>query len=294
MSNKPGSVPIYGLYGETLENNYPGFVHVENIADRSNNLGWVIKEHRHSSLYQIICLFDGQASASIDGKEHELKGNSAVLIPAGTTHGFRFQPYTEGFVLTIECTVLTGSEFDQNGDLNQMLQVAQFIDFKPSDPHFSQFLKYVEAIRNEYTQFDLKRNEALVWLSKLSLLSLTRQLWQTRLFNEAGTVDTQHLTRFWTLLEAHFREHWPISQYAEHMNMSTSSLGRLCYEYMGESPKNIVQKRIMGEAKKRLLYTRQTIEEIAFSLGFKDQAYFSRIFKKSEGLTPGAYRKKIN
>ncbi|MGB3383878.1 MAG: helix-turn-helix domain-containing protein [Marinomonas sp.] len=44
------------------------------------------------------------------------------------------------------------------------------------------------------------------------------------------------------------------------------------------------------EAKRQLLYTSQSIEEIAYNLGFKDPAYFSRFFKKNTGYPPGRFR----
>lgn len=291
MSQSKTTTPIYGLYGESFKNSYPGFVHIENIAERSNDLGWLIKNHRHSKLFQVICVFEGQLQAKLDKQTRELSGNWLILIPAGVPHGFRFQPQTEGFVLTIENSVLAGSDGSQNGELNHFIQSAQMLEMQPQEDHFQQFFHYIELIREEFSRFHVKRNDALILLTRLALLSLERQLWQKRVHHEAGSTDSRHLSKFQALLEAHYKEQWSVSDYATALNMSTSTLGRLCQAYMGESPKTILQERILGESRKRLLYTRQSIEEIAFSLGFKDQAYFSRFFKKFEKVAPGKYRK---
>ena len=40
-------------------------------------------------------------------------------------------------------------------------------------------------------------------------------------------------------------------------------------------------------AKKKLLYTRDSYEEIAYALGFSTQSHFGQVFKKYAGMTPG-------
>jgi len=291
MANARAEVPFYGLYGEPLINSEPGFVHIEDIADRSEGLHWRIKAHRHSRLFQVVCVQDGRFEAMLDGDKHPLSGTWIVTIPAGTAHGFRFQPDSVGFVLSIENSVLNNSlESGNDGDMNELLQIPQLIDCSGDSEYFADLLGYIGKIREEFSQYRVKRSDALALLSELALLCLNRQIWQTQ-FHKAANTDSQSLRRFWSLLETHFREHWPVSRYAEQLHMSTSTLSRLCHEYVGESPKTIIQSRVLGEAKRRLLYSQQSIEKIAYNLGFKDQAYFTRFFKGLEGKTPGNYRR---
>lgn len=46
-------------------------------------------------------------------------------------------------------------------------------------------------------------------------------------------------------------------------------------------------------AKKKLAATNETVAAIAKQVGFEDGAYFSRVFKKLEGMTPSEYRRFI-
>ena len=46
----------------------------------------------------------------------------------------------------------------------------------------------------------------------------------------------------------------------------------------------------MQEAKRLLLFTASSVNEICYQLGFKDPAYFSRFFTRNAGITPGEYR----
>jgi len=53
----------------------------------------------------------------------------------------------------------------------------------------------------------------------------------------------------------------------------------------------LVQERIVLEAKRLLVYGKLTSQEIAFSLGYDDPSYFSRIFKKKCGVSPSEFAK---
>jgi AraC-like DNA-binding protein len=46
----------------------------------------------------------------------------------------------------------------------------------------------------------------------------------------------------------------------------------------------------MLEAKRLLYHSQSSIKEIAYELGYEDHTYFSRLFKKTVGRTPGAFR----
>ena len=294
MTGDRSNVPVYGLYGEPLKNSDPGFVHIENIAYRSKDLGWVIKEHRHRKLFQIICIFDARLEVTLGNLAHQLEGTWAISIPPGVVHGFCFQPDSKGFVLSVDNSVLLDAENNQTSNLSQLQHAPQLVEFNEGDLHFNQFLGYIKHLRQEFEQYQLGRNEALECLSRLALLSVNRQLWSKKMHLKLGNVDAQHLTKFWALIETHYKEHWPMSRYADNMYMSNSTLNRLCHEHFGVNPKALVQEKVLRDAKRLLIYTRQSVEEIAYNLGFKDQAYFSRFFKKNEGISPGHYRKKTD
>jgi AraC family transcriptional activator of pobA len=49
----------------------------------------------------------------------------------------------------------------------------------------------------------------------------------------------------------------------------------------------------MREARRNLAYTHLSISTIAYSLGYGDPAYFTRVFKRDAGVSPKAFREKI-
>lgn len=285
-------VPFYGLYGDSLKTSHPDLVHIEEIADRSRNHGWIINTHRHSKLFQVIYLQDGAVEVLLDGMTQHLTGSWIISIPTGVAHGFQFQPNSQGFVLSIDHSILMALlNIHQDIAFHNLVYLPQVIQCVEEYKSIHQFLQYIFLLRDEFNHYQIKRQDSLEGLSTLILLSLMRYLHQVNLVQQVGSGDSQLLGKFWSCLEAHYREHWTLDRYADHLHISISTLNRLCHKHTGENPKTILQERLLLEAKKRLIYTRQSVEEIAYFLGFKDQAYFSRFFKNHLGVTPGTYRK---
>jgi AraC-like DNA-binding protein len=58
----------------------------------------------------------------------------------------------------------------------------------------------------------------------------------------------------------------------------------------GKSPQEHIQLKLISIAKERIFDPSKSISEIAYELGFKYPQHFSRMFKKSTGVTPNEYR----
>jgi AraC family transcriptional activator of pobA len=55
----------------------------------------------------------------------------------------------------------------------------------------------------------------------------------------------------------------------------------------------MIEARMMREARRNLAYTNLSISTIAYTLGFADPAYFSRVFTRDAGVSPKAFRSQI-
>ncbi|WP_298904735.1 AraC family transcriptional regulator [uncultured Psychroserpens sp.] len=64
----------------------------------------------------------------------------------------------------------------------------------------------------------------------------------------------------------------------------------LIKDKVGLSVKNLMGSKRLHESLKEVAFTDKNIQEISYDLGFKDDAYFNRVFKKSTGQTPKAFR----
>jgi AraC family transcriptional activator of pobA len=100
----------------------------------------------------------------------------------------------------------------------------------------------------------------------------------------------QQIEKFRALVDVHFRERRPIENYASEMGLTAGHLTRLCREVLNVSSQDVVNMRILHEAQRELVYSADGIKRIANLVGFVDEAYFTRFFRKHTGLTPSEFR----
>jgi AraC-like DNA-binding protein len=104
---------------------------------------------------------------------------------------------------------------------------------------------------------------------------------------------TSILQSFRQLVEVHFREHWPIGDYAGELGITYDRLHAICMRTLGKSPLRLLHQRVLQEARLRLERSGNTIQEIADGLGFSDPTYFSHFFKRNTGHPPAKYRQVV-
>lgn len=107
--------------------------------------------------------------------------------------------------------------------------------------------------------------------------------------------STQHISfkNFLAILEENFRRPLGVEFYAEKLFMSSRNLNIICQNILEQSVSEIIETRKLTEAKNLLVSTDKTIAEIAYELGYNDNAYFSNVFKKKAGQTPSEFREEM-
>lgn len=111
----------------------------------------------------------------------------------------------------------------------------------------------------------------------------------------AGSVarSSQVLQHFRHLVEANFRNRWPVNRYAASIGISADRLHAICTQNLGRAPKRLVQERTMHEARIMLQNSTLSVEQIAGRLGYRDTAHFNRSFRQWVGHPPAAYRRRL-
>jgi AraC-like DNA-binding protein len=84
-----------------------------------------------------------------------------------------------------------------------------------------------------------------------------------------------------------------ISDLSKTVGVSDTQLFRLFKTHVGESPLAFFNNMKIKRAGELLRHTLIPLKEIAFSLGYEEPAYFTNQFKKTMGMSPREYRKKI-
>jgi AraC family transcriptional activator of pobA len=256
QTQRSNDIPHFGLYGESSVSQDPGFVHIEDIGARSEEIGWLIKPHRHDNLFQILCIFDGALDVQLDEETHTLSGVWAVTIPPGVVHGIRIKPDAKGIVLSLAAPLLADEGYRQTRHyFDELVSSAQTIEFQRRSVLLEQLRHYLNLIVGEFQQAETGHELMLEWLVRMVLMTLKRQFDHKQFQALSSRPSSNMLTEFRSLLENKYRKQWRVQQYAAALHTSVSSLNRLCNECVGITAKSIIQNRVLLEAKRKLIYT---------------------------------------
>ena len=102
----------------------------------------------------------------------------------------------------------------------------------------------------------------------------------------------QHLTEYFESGQLQENGIPSIEQIADYMSVSQRYLSDTLKKETGKTTTEHLQLYLIGEAKNILLQPDKSISEIAYDLGFEYPQYFSRLFKKIEGISPSEYQQK--
>jgi AraC-like DNA-binding protein len=143
----------------------------------------------------------------------------------------------------------------------------------------------------EMNTSDHIQNDMLLMLLKRLIIIITRLAKSNYVADEKLTDDKFNVIRKFNLLvEANFRSHHSVSYYAQLLNKSPKTLSNLFALYNEKTPLQIIQERVLIEAKRLLYYTDKSAKQITFELGFEDSAYFSAFFKRHTSQSPSDFR----
>jgi AraC-like DNA-binding protein len=143
----------------------------------------------------------------------------------------------------------------------------------------------------EFNTSDGIQNEMLLVLLKRLIIFITK-LAKTEFVPDVKYQDERLdiFRQFNLLVEANYHKEHTVNFYAQCLNKSPKTLSNLFAIYNQKTPLQMIQDRIVIEAKRLLTYTNKSTKEITHTLGFEDSAYFCNFFKRHTTLTPLAFR----
>ena len=100
-----------------------------------------------------------------------------------------------------------------------------------------------------------------------------------------------HIRKALRYMAAHYAEPLRIADVAETLRLSPGYFAALFRQTVGESFNAYLMRIRIEESKLLLLSTADSLTDIAVALGFSDQSYFCKVFKKHVGISPGKYRR---
>ncbi len=163
--------------------------------------------------------------------------------------------------------------------------------FTPSDAGFQKISGILSAIQQTAVSTsyirDMEINEKLTTL----LTELMRNSWNPEQ-RENISQKRKDLRNVREYIDTHYTEDIKLDNLAQMFFINKFYLTRIFKEQYGTTINNYVTQVRITNAKKHLRFTDMTVEQIGAKCGYNDSNFFIRVFKRSEGMTPGEFRSK--
>ncbi|MDH4460288.1 MAG: AraC family transcriptional regulator [Flectobacillus sp.] len=249
--------------------------------------------HRHDDFYEILFLTQGEGIHTIDFQQYAIRPNTIFFLSPGQIHELALSEDVQGYII-----LFTSSFYHFNKtDPHKLFELPFFYNLSQETPPI--YLDNAECIQtltnlfreaiSENKQYLSDKDEAIRALLDLILIQCKR-IYPLSQQDEKTNKGKIIVKRFKQLIEEKCKENLSVKDYANLLAISPNYLSETVKSVTGRTSTDLINDRMILEIKRLLKHTDMGISEIAYSLNFADQSYFSKYFKKLTGLSPLEFR----
>jgi AraC-like DNA-binding protein len=249
--------------------------------------------HGHT-FYHLVLFTQGAGSHTIDFESFIVQQRQVYFMVPGQVHSWSFEGFTDGYIINFSAaffnTFLLNPAYPANfsffsGDLKDAV-------IELPDEVYHQVVALFEEIIRETESTELQATDMLRVLI-LRLFILINRLNSNPETKGPASYNQTLLKNFHKLIEANYTRLKLPKDYAELLYITPNHLNAICKDLAGKQAGELIRDRTLLEAKRMLTNPQLNIAAIAYELNFNDNSYFTKFFKKVEGITPEEFRKKI-
>lgn len=250
--------------------------------------------HR-TGFYHILWFQKGNPTHLVDFNPVKIKPNTILFLNKDTVQRFDKKGGFDGkailFTDNFFCKTETDTKYLRSSILfNDLFSVSQ-IQISKTASLFADLFKLMEKeLENEkdISQSDILKN----LLHNFLLLSERERRKQDFTEIKKGD-DLDYVLLFKDLLETNYRKLKQVSNYAKKISVTEKRLNQATSKILDKLPKQMIDERVMLEAKRLLAHTNESVKEIGFDLGFDEPTNFIKYFRKHSHSTPVEFREQF-
>lgn len=228
----------------------------------------------------LIYCVDGSGTVQIGGSEHCLDPNTFFVIPAGQPHAYWADPSSPWSIYWLH--------FGGERSLSFASFYSKVIRIKPCTS--SRIDDRIKLFSEIITALELGFSRENIEFANMCLNSLLATFFYVETFRSVrGFKSTDPVDKAIFFMQDNLHATLKMSDIARHVKFSESHLSRLFRSKTGSSPMDYFINLKMQEAIRLLTNQNLKVKEVAFALGYDDPFYFSRIFNRHIGSSPGSF-----
>lgn len=236
-----------------------------------------------SEQFILIYCVEGRGEIWLNETTFPVSADHFFVIPAGVPHAYRADEKDPWSIYWIHFNGSKSSAWARFAGQVTLIERSKNARINDRTDLFS------EIFRNLDRGFSVETLEYVNLCLPYLLASFTR-LNQFRLIRESGEKDI--VGQSINFMLDRLPEKLKLDEIAAGTGLSVSHFSRLFQSQTGHSPIDYFIQLKIQRACRLLDNSGQSIAEVAREMGFEDQFYFSRVFRKVMGMSPAEYRKR--
>ena len=252
------------------------------VIKRLNKGCYERQDETHPARSPLHCFFylsEGSVLVDIGDATYFIQEDDLVIIPAGQAFKVRYYENSKGYMGAFHTTGTDGFNFVK------VWENPKIVLNKQGSERIAMLL---ERMCQECEQMEC--NDKIIKAYLMAFLAEADSFYEQSNANLKEHNDTIS-NKFLELL-FHSKLNSTVTDYARSLNITPNHLNKVVKGATGKSPSVWIEEAIMQQAKHLLRTTSLSMGEISAQVGFLDQSYFARRFKKHQGITPREYREK--
>lgn len=230
----------------------------------------------------LIYCIDGYGSIHLNGKTHEMRPNTYFVIPAGEAHSYWASEQTPWSIYWIH--------FGGHRSHGFKKFFAQTRDIEPTTS--SRIDDRIRLFNEILTSLELGFTRENLIYANLCLNSLLASFFYVYTYRAVrGFHKSDPVEQAIFYMQENMDQCLKVEDMAHHVKLSESHFTKVFRNKTGSSPIEYFINLKMQEAVRLLTQKSLRIKEVANQLGYNDPYYFTRIFTKRFGSSPGTYIK---
>ncbi|ANS74709.1 AraC family transcriptional regulator [Paenibacillus yonginensis] len=271
-------------------NNLFFHIHYCNSKQSQDGQSMPIKLSRTLHHHELVLLSEAQGIFNIDKKEYKLQDGMLLYIAPNIAYTLEIDSDHPVRLMTVHFSYTRVNLGEEGWGLAEERQALPLQPARqPKDFYLLEdaFRKLCESWYGKLPGYEFTSRTLLQQL----FITIYQGLKQDRqnLLNYSSSLKVEKII---TYMHEHLSGKIMLAELSELVQLSPAYLSRTFKELTGYSVIEFFNKLKMDKAKEMLIEGNPKIKEVAGALGFQDEFYFSRLFKKSEGLSPSEFYSK--
>ena len=245
------------------------------------------------SCHTLIFISSGEHTMKLGYQEYVTTDNEIIMIPAGQIFSLdNVNNIHKGYICQFHPDILI-RKYGSRELLNDFdfLKISGNPKITLTSKDVISVTNILERLRKEYSETEI----ADLNIVQSYLITMFYEMNKNAVKTSKGISASEMITtKFKELIHENIKTQHQVNYYSSQLSVTPNHLNKCVKTVTGKSAVKWIDENILLEAKYLLFQTTLSVGEIATQVGFDDQSYFSRFFKKAEGISPIRYRKMID